>query len=87
MAERSPFSDKVHQYIGLSYKMVTGGKQWQVPEELSSAYREKEIIEQSKKICQKLIDSALAERKAGRNEQSVRDLLAFVLLVITPIQA
>lgn len=85
--EKDLFSDKAHQYLGLAYKLVTGGKAWQLPEELTKAYREKDIMEQAKKICQKLVDSALAERKAGRNEQSVRYVLEFVLLVITPVEA
>src|SRR4030042_7173349 len=85
--ERSPFNNKSRQYLGLAYRLVTGGKVWQVPEELTSVYREKDIMAQAKKLCQKLIDSALAERKAGRNEQSVRYLLEFVLMVITPVQA
>ena len=85
--ERSMFSDKAHQYLGLAYKLVTGGKAWQMPEELTSAYREKDIMAQAKKVCQKLIDSALAERRAGHDEQAVRYLLEFVLMVITPIQA
>jgi len=44
-------------------------------------------MEQAKKVAQRLIDSAPAERKAGRNEQSVRYLLEFVLMIITPVQA
>jgi hypothetical protein len=85
--DRSLFSDKAHQYLGLAYKLVTGGKSWQIPEELASPYRGKDSLEQAKKVCQKLIDSALAERQAGRNEESVRYLLEFVLMVITPVQA
>jgi hypothetical protein len=85
--DKALFSDKARQYLGLAYKMVSGGKSWQVPEELASAYRGKDIMEQAKKVCVRLVDSALAERKAGRNEQAVRDLLGFVLMVITPIEA
>jgi hypothetical protein len=87
IVETTLFSDKAHQYLGLAYKLVTGGKAWKIPEELTSAYREADIMAQAMKICQKLIDSALAERKAGRNEQAVRYLLEFVLMVITPIEA
>jgi len=85
--ERSLFNDKSHQYLGLAYRLVTGGKVWQVPEELTSVYREKDIMALAKKACQKLIDSARAELKAGRDEQAVRYLLEFVLMVITPIEA
>lgn len=86
-ADRSLFNDKSHQYLGLAYKLVTGGQAWKVPEELTSAYREKDIMAQAKKICQRSIDSALAELRAGRNERSIRHLLEFVLMVITPIEA
>lgn len=85
--EKNLFSDKTRQYLGLAYKLVTGGKGWQLPEELTSAYREKDIMEQAKKICQKLLDSAQAELKAGRDGEAVRYLLEFVLMVITPVEA
>jgi hypothetical protein len=80
------FSDKGRQYLGLAYKMVNGGKIWQVPEELK-ILDAKKGIEKSLEICLKLLDSALAEIKAGRNELAVRDLLDFVILVVTPIEA
>ena len=87
LVEGALFSDKVHQYLGLAYKLVAGGKAWQIPEELKAPYREADMMEQAKKVSGKLIDSALAERKAGRNEQSVRFLLEFVLMVLTPVEA
>jgi hypothetical protein len=67
-------------------RLVTAGKRWQVPEELSVPFRERDIMEQAKKLAQKLIDLALSELKGGRNEQSVRYILEFVLMVVTPIQ-
>jgi hypothetical protein len=85
-SEQSLFSDKGHQYLSLAYRLVTAGKRWQFPEELTVPYRERDIMEQAKKLAQKLIDSALSELKAGRNEQSVRYLLELVLMVVTPIQ-
>lgn len=81
------FEDKARQYLGLAYKMVSGGKSWEVPEELKSAYREAAIMERAKKICAALLDSSLAEHKAGRHESAVRDLVSFVIFVITPVEA
>ena len=81
------FEDKARQYLGLAYKMVSGGKPWEVPEELKSAYREAAIMERAKKICAALLDSSLAEHKAGRRESAVRDLISFVIFVITPVEA
>lgn len=85
--EQSLFSDTAYQNLGLAYNLVTVGKSWQIPEELVPGKREKDFMAQAKRVCQKLIDSAIAELKAGRNEQSVRYLLEFVLMVITPVQA
>ena len=81
------FSDKVHQYLGLAYKLVTGGKTWRLPQELKGPYREADMMEQARKVGGRLIDSALAERRAGRNEQCIRHLLEVVLMVITPVEA
>jgi hypothetical protein len=81
------FENKARQYLGLAYKMVAGGNSWEVPKELASAYREAAIMERAKKICVGLLDSSLAEHKAGRNEPAVRDLISFVIFVITPVEA
>jgi hypothetical protein len=87
MAERSPFNDKVRQYVGLAYRLVSGGPSWRMPEEMTSAYRNTDIMARAKKVGQNLVDSALAERKAGRNDRAVLCLLSLVLMVITPVQA
>ena len=79
--------DKIRQYLGLAYKTVSGGKAWEITEEFKSAYREADIMAQAKKICGALLDSSMAEHKAGRDEAAVRDLLSFVIYVITPVQA
>ena len=86
-ADGALFEDKIRQYLGLAYKMVADGKAWEIPAELKSAYREADIMAQAKKICGALLDSSLAEHKAGRDEGAVRDLLSFVIYVITPVEA
>jgi hypothetical protein len=87
LEEGNLFSDKARQYLGLAYKLVAGGSLWQVPEELKSAASAKKGIERATEICVELLDSALAERKAGNDEKAVRRLIEFVLLVVTPIEA
>ncbi|NLH78058.1 MAG: hypothetical protein GX465_13575 [Acidobacteria bacterium] len=79
--------DKIRQYLGLAYKLASGGQAWTVPAELASAYREADIIDRAKKICVALLDRALAGIEAGRREEAVRDLVAFVLFVVTPVEA
>ena len=86
-AEGVIFEDKARQYLGLAYKLVSGGQAWAVPEELKTAYREAEIMERAKKICVALLDASLTEYKAGRPELAVRDLISYVIFVITPVEA
>lgn len=86
-AEGAIFEDKARQYLGLAYKLVSSGQAWAVPEEIKSAYREIEIMERAKKICVALLDASLTEYRAGRPEPAVRDLLSFVIFVITPVEA
>jgi hypothetical protein len=86
-ADGALFEDKIRQYLGLAYKMVADGKAWEITAELKSAYREADIMAQAKRSCGALLDSSLAEHKAGRDEGAVRDLLSFVIFVVTPVQA
>ena len=81
------FSEKAYGDLGLAYKSVSGGTAWKIPEELTAAGAGSKGIEQASKICAKLLDSALAAHTAGRSEESVRDLLGMVILIVTPIEA
>jgi hypothetical protein len=81
------FSEKAYGDLGLAYKSVSGGTAWKIPEELTAPGAGSKGIEQATKLCAKLLDSALAAHKAGRSEESVRDLLGMVILVVTPIEA
>lgn len=83
-AEGSLFSEKAYQDLGAAYKLVSRGQAWQVPVEIKAPGHGS--IEDAKRICLKLLDSALAEYKSGQNVEAVRDLVSFVLLVVTPIE-
>lgn len=80
----SLFSDKTYQGLSEAYKLVSGGTAWHVPDELKTPGHGS--IEDARRTCAKLLDSALAERKAGRNVEAARDLVGFVILVVTPIE-
>jgi hypothetical protein len=84
--EGAMLSKEAYQDLGTAYKLVSGGKAWEIPVELKASGSEKKGIEKATEICGKLLDAALAERKAGRNEEAVRNLLSFVILVVTPIE-
>jgi hypothetical protein len=85
--EGALFSEKAYQDLAQAYKLTTGGKAWQIPAELKSPAPGKKGIEKATEVCAKLLDSALAEKKAGRDETAVSYLLDFVLLVVTPVEA
>jgi hypothetical protein len=87
LTEGALFEGKVRQYLELSYKLVSGGQAWVIPDELASAYKGAEIMDRAKKICAALLDASLAELKAGRRDAAVRDLVSFVIFVITPVEA
>jgi len=46
-ADGALLEDKARQYLGLAYKMAAGGKAWQVPDELKSAYLEADIMDRA----------------------------------------
>ncbi len=85
--EGAMLSPKAYEDLGAAYKLVSGGKAWEVPAELKAPGSEKKGIEKAVEVCGKLLDAAQAERKAGRNEEAVRNLLSFVILVVTPMEA
>jgi len=85
--EGAMLSPKAYEDLGIAYKLVSGGKPWEIPAELKAPGSGKKGIEKAVEICGRLLDAALAERKAGRNEEAVRDLLSFVILVVTPVEA
>jgi hypothetical protein len=80
------FSDKNREDLGFVFKRVSGGRAWEFPPEIA-AVQPKEGIVLATKFAKELVESALAEWKAGRNDQAVLRLLSFVLLVVTPIRA
>lgn len=80
------FSDKNREDIGLVYKRLNG-QAWQIPKEILNAPQPKDGIKLATQICLKLVDSALAEWNAGRGGKAAADLLSFVMLIITPIEA
>jgi len=85
-AQGGMLSPEAYQNLVLAYKMTTDGKSWQIPAELKAPGEETKGIQKAVEICGKLLDSALAEKKAGRNEQAVSYLLDFVILVVTPVE-
>lgn len=87
-ANQHMFSDKLRQYLGIAYALVSNGTSWALPEELQPPYPgEQAAIRRATAACGRLLDFALAEMKAGNNEKAIGRLIGFILLVVTPIEA
>lgn len=84
--EKSVFSDKGYQYLSLAYRLMTDGIKWRIPDALSAAYKSADIMAAAKKAGQEKIDAALAGLKGGRDTEAVRNLLDYVLMVVTPVE-
>src|SRR5512143_2237131 len=74
--------DQAYRDLATAYELVSGGKAWQIPEALIGAGQGG--LEQAAKVCAALLDSSLSAYKAGRRIEAARDLLGFVILVVTP---
>ena len=66
LAGRAWLSAGTYENLSRAYSLVSAGKAWQVPKELTASGREKGI-ERAVKLCANFLDSALAEHRAGRN--------------------
>ncbi|GEM_PF-541361 len=81
------FEDKIRKDLAAAFKLLSGGKDWGIPKKLTDASEPKKGIELATKIGLELLDSALAEWKAGRAVPAAERLVSFVILVVTPIEA
>jgi len=86
-SDKHLFSDKIRQYLGLSYKLVANGEAWRLPEEIKTAPSAGEGMKAALKLCARFLDSAMTEIRARNNEKAVRHILDFVILVVTPVEA
>lgn len=65
--------------VAEAYAAVNGGRSFEFPRSVAS-------IEQAKEHGRGQVDRCLAALGAGRHEEAARELLGFVLLVITPME-
>jgi hypothetical protein len=75
----SPLDDAVRATVAEAYAALNQGPPFAFPKAVGS-------IEQAKAYGRGQVDRALAAVSAGRPEEAARELLGFVLLVITPME-
>lgn len=76
----SPLDDRSRAAVAEAYAAVSGGHAFAFPPEVGS-------IEQAKAYGRAQVDRSLAAVAAGRPQEAARELLGFVLLVVTPMEA
>jgi hypothetical protein len=76
----SPLDERSRAAVAEAYAAVSGGRAFAFPPEVGS-------IEQAKAYGRAQVDRGLAAVAAGRPQEAARELLGFVLLVITPMGA
>jgi hypothetical protein len=76
----SPLDERARAAVDEAYTAVNAGRAFLFPRAVGS-------IEQAKAYGRAQVDRSLAALAAGRSEEAARELLGFVLLVITPMEA
>lgn len=76
----SPLDERSRAAVVEAYATVSGGRAFAFPSEVGS-------IEQAKSYGRAQVDRGLAAVAAGRPQEAARELLGFVLLVMTPMEA
>ena len=76
----SPLDERSRAAVVEAYAAVSGGRAFVFPPEVGS-------IEQAKAYGRAQVDRSLAAVAAGRPQEAARELLGFVLLVVTPMEA
>jgi hypothetical protein len=81
----SILNEKAHQYLRLTYRMVTGGVKYQRPPELDEYVTPTEAREKGVKYAKELVGEARAGVRRGNEGDAAKLILEIVLLVVTPI--
>jgi len=76
----SPLDERARAAVDEAYAALNQGRPFAFPKAVGS-------IEQAKGYGRGQVDRSLAALSAGRSEEAARELLGFVLLVITPMEA
>lgn len=81
----SIFNDKARQYMSFAYRMLTNGVKFKKPEELDVFVTPEEAAEKGMRYSKSLIENTLSALKEDQNEKAAAQLIAFVLMIVTPM--
>jgi hypothetical protein len=75
---KNPLGAESSAALNGAYKIINGGKDFVFPKEVRD-------IGDASRIAQQLIDRSVKALESGQSRQAVGDILAFILLVTTPM--
>jgi hypothetical protein len=80
----SLFDAKARQYVSFAYRMMTNGRRYETPAELSQFVTPAELQEKTLRHIDSLVTQSLRSVDAGHRQDAARILLEIVLLTMTP---
>jgi len=80
----SLFDDKARQYLSFAYRMMTGGRKYEMPEELDEFVTPAELQEKTVRYVERLVTQSLQALEGGNGQDTARLLLEIVLMTMTP---
>jgi len=78
------FDAKARQYTSFAYRMMTNGRRYEIPAELSQFVTPAELQEKTLRHMDSLVTQGLRSFDAGNRQDAARILLEIVLLTMTP---
>lgn len=82
----SIFNDKARQYMSFAYRMLTNGVKFKKPKELDVFVTPEEAAEKAMRYTKSLIENTLSALKEDQKEKAAAQLVAFVLMIVTPVE-
>ncbi len=80
----SLFDDKARQYLSFAYRMMTGGRKYEMPKELDEFVTPAELQDKTLRYVERLVTLSLEALEGGNRQEAARILLEIALLTITP---
>lgn len=80
----SLFDAKARQYVSFAYRMMTNGRRYEIPAELSQFVTPAELQEKTLRHIDSLVTRSVQSVEAGHSQDAARILLEIVLLTMTP---
>lgn len=84
LRDNTLFDAKARQYVSFAYRMMTNGRRYEIPRDLSRFVTPAELQDKTMRHMDRLIAQSLRSLDSGDRPDAARILLELVLLTMTP---